>query len=653
MKSAATLLLLSALCLLPACRQPPAETPETTAAEPVYLNLGPDAAYVGKEACRTCHADKYETFVEAEMGRSFKPATLSKSAADFEHPKPVYDPHRDFYYLPVHRGEDLFIMEYRLAGRDTVYKRIEKIDYIIGSGQHTNSHIMDVNGYLYQMPLTWYAQEGKWDLPPKFAGGNNARFTRPIPATCMSCHNAMPDFVPGSENRFAEAPDGIDCERCHGPGSIHVEAKRAGEVVDVTKEIDRTIVNPRKLPIDRQFDVCRRCHMQGAAVWKRSPLEFRPALRLSDFENVFWPRYADSTHQFIMASHPDRLQMSACFTESRKRPETFGAMTCTTCHDPHVGVKTLGADHYAQVCASCHTPENDNLCAEDEAVRARVGDNCVSCHMPVSGSIDIPHVKVTDHFIRVTKPDEIEILSAEEGDASQKRLVRLAALIDKSPPPEEVAEGFLTYYEEVTNHPGFLDSAAAYLEQAQRTKTPQELARSLVRLWFWQKNFGAIKTLAPTLDPNAVDDAWTWYRIGEAFLSTGAPQDAAMYFRRAVDHAPGHLRFRNKLGAALSQSGLLDEALATFDAILTDNPKFEEAYNDRGFTRALLGDMAGAEADFRAALALDPDAILPLANLASLYFNTDRKAEARPLVKRLLELDPSNDDYRMFWNMLR
>ncbi|MBT8400952.1 MAG: pilus assembly protein TadD, partial [Rhodothermia bacterium] len=179
-----------------------------------YVNLDPDVAYVGQAACARCHPDKAETYVHSEMGRSFKMATLENSAADFSKMSPVYDPHRDFYYKAFNRDQDLYIHEYRLQNGDTVHSRVEKIDYIVGSGQHTNSHIMEENGYLFQMPLTWYVQDGKWDLPPGFEDGVNKRFDRAIEVECMSCHNATPDYVPGSGNRYDEVPLGIDCERC-------------------------------------------------------------------------------------------------------------------------------------------------------------------------------------------------------------------------------------------------------------------------------------------------------------------------------------------------------------------------------------------------------------------------------------------------------
>ena len=39
-------------------------------------------------------------------------------------------------------------------------------------------------------------------------------------------------------------------------------------------------------------------------------------------------------------------------------------------------------------------------CSETMEKRNIVGDNCVSCHMPKELNLDIPHVSVTDHFIR-------------------------------------------------------------------------------------------------------------------------------------------------------------------------------------------------------------------------------------------------------------
>ena len=135
-----------------------ASTSLSVTKDKTYKNLSADVKYVGINKCRQCHYDKYETFIETGMGKSFDKATKQKSSAKFDKNTIVYDKFSDFYYHPFWSGDTMKIMEFRLEGKDTVYKRIETVDYIIGSGHHTNSHIFSTNGYLHQMPVTFYTR---------------------------------------------------------------------------------------------------------------------------------------------------------------------------------------------------------------------------------------------------------------------------------------------------------------------------------------------------------------------------------------------------------------------------------------------------------------------------------------------------------------
>ena len=79
----------------------------------------------------------------------------------------------------------------------------------------------------------------------------------------------------------------------------------AGELVDTSKYIDYSIVNPGKLPIDKQFQLCMRCHLQGNAVLAdgKSFYDFKPGMDLKDVMTVFTARYEDD-ESFIMAFTP-------------------------------------------------------------------------------------------------------------------------------------------------------------------------------------------------------------------------------------------------------------------------------------------------------------------------------------------------------------
>ena len=129
-----------------------------------YLNHSDTVKYVGINTCKQCHIDIYESFIQTGMGKSFDLASKQKSSAKINKHTVIYDSFSDFYYHPFWDKDSLKIMEFRLNKMDTVYKRIEKVDFIIGSGQHTNSHMYNTNGYVRQMPLTFYTQKvsGIW-----------------------------------------------------------------------------------------------------------------------------------------------------------------------------------------------------------------------------------------------------------------------------------------------------------------------------------------------------------------------------------------------------------------------------------------------------------------------------------------------------------
>ena len=57
-----------------------------------YLNHNDTVQYVGKEECRMCHADIYDSYMQTGMGKSLHYATREHSALEGSDMPIIYDP---------------------------------------------------------------------------------------------------------------------------------------------------------------------------------------------------------------------------------------------------------------------------------------------------------------------------------------------------------------------------------------------------------------------------------------------------------------------------------------------------------------------------------------------------------------------------------
>ncbi|MBK8442226.1 MAG: tetratricopeptide repeat protein [Sphingobacteriales bacterium] len=630
-KNAALWLFLSVIAffLLHRCKNV-AAPPATAAASP-YRNHADTVRYVGNETCRTCHTAHYDSFVQTGMGQSFHFATPQKSAAQFGQHILVRDTLRQLNYYPFWRNDSLFVLEFRLEGKDTTHRLEQYIQYIVGSGQHTNSHIYNVNGFLRQAPVTFYTQTQRWDLAPGFGSGFNSRFSRIVGQECMSCHNSHAAFVQGSENKFDAVPLGIGCERCHGRGGLHVQEKMAGIVTDTSQTPDYSIVNPRRLPRELQMDVCRRCHAQGVTVLQdgKTFSDFLPGMALSSCQDVYLPHYDGAQTQLIMAAHADRLQLSNCYRKSE--------MTCLNCHNPHISVKQTPRSTFNTACEKCHNSSSKPLCSAPESVRQTRQNDCSGCHMEQSAAIDIPHVRIHDHFIR--KP----LTAAEKNNIG--RFIGLACINNAQPTDLSKAQAYLHFYEQFNHETQHLDSAAYYIQRLQVGKAEERSRRQLLQIHeaYLRGDMKKIIGFAADLSPEILQDAWTAYRVGEAFLEQQQWQRAETYLRRAAELLPYQLDFQIKLAVALQYMQQLEAAEAILFRVIAQDPMQAAAHNNLGFVYFNLGKTKLAKQHYEQALHLQPDYVAALLNLAAWYAYEQETPALKKIVERILRIEPHNE----------
>ncbi len=613
-----------------------------TEATPLYANLHDTVKYVGMETCKGCHQDIYDTFIETGMGQSFGHATPEKSKGKYGDHVIIHDSTSGYYYHPFFRSDSLFFLEYQLDELgDTSYQREQHIAYIVGSGHHTNSHIVEDNGYLYQAPITFYTQKGIWDLAPGFDGGSNSRFSRIINLECMSCHNTLPAFIEGSENKYRHIPKGISCERCHGPGEAHVLEKQAGIIIDTSKAVDYSIVNPAKLPSrELKMSVCQRCHLQGVSILEdqKNYDDFKPGMHLTDVMHVFLPEFDGHQTQFIMASQAHRLTKSLCYQKSD--------MTCLSCHNPHVSVQVTPRQQFNDKCGGCHSDTEtgkDDCSLELKQRTAKNKNDCSACHMPESPSIDIPHVTVTDHYIRRPIPE------AEKDQIEQ--FIGLFNVTGGKVDALTHAKAFLHYYEAYSPRPAYLDSAANLLQQSSEKNIFKRFPIS-VHLHYLQKDYATIRQKAKKINLANIKDGWTAYRVGEAYLDDGQYPKAESYFLRALDFIPLNLDFKNKLATAYLQQNKVEAARRELESLIKESPQHLSALTNLGFCYLQLGQVQKANELYDQALQLDPNYVNALLNKVGLHLMRSEKKQAKDLLKKVRKLDPQNQKAQDLWRSL-
>jgi predicted CXXCH cytochrome family protein len=578
-----------------ACRTDEMQSDLTSLSNSPFLNHNDSVHYLGIDQCYPCHSDKFESFKNTGMGSSFGPANPHFSKIFHSKPTLVYDTINDLYYLPEWLDSQFYITEFRIFERDTVHKRTEKIDYIIGSGHHTNSHFNVRNNYVYQAPLTFYTQKGIWDLPPGFEKGNNSRFNRIIEPECMTCHNALPQFTIGSANHYDKIPHGIDCERCHGPGSIHVQRRLKGFVTP-TGQIDSSIVNPGKLSWSLQVDVCQRCHLQGNSVLKegKSFFDFKPGMPLHEVFEVFMPEYADGS-EFRMAAHAERFQMSECFKQSNSQDESKLNFTCISCHNPHVSVRETNLKVFNDVCMQCHSEKSHKICTASGSELKKADNQCVTCHMPVSGSEDIPHVTVHDHYIRKPVSDGIQKLKGE--------LLGLTSVNGRNTDTQTLIKAYLTYFEKYETHPLYMERAKNLLSD---TKLENQLQLK-IHYHYNLQEFEAAAKFALQLNPKEIYEAWTCFRAGRSLWQTGKTKEAENWIKKAVESEPLNLNFRTAYADLLIERKNYPKAEREINFVLEQDPKFEKIMESKLRYFLALGDLKEANKTAFNCLKLNPD----------------------------------------------
>lgn len=449
------------------------------------------AIFVGSQQCHDCHAVIADAYASTPMARS---SGLAEAV-----------PPAEF---------TIFGQHYQVGGKRLIFQQgTAPLDYFIGSNANGRSYLYQREGYLFELPVTWYQLTRSWDASPGYEQYREVRLDRPVETSCVMCHASQVRFVPGTQNRYGEPPfleNGVACERCHGAGSEHVRNPATAHMA-----------NPAKLDAERRDSVCIQCHLTGASrviPAGRRFADFRAGDKIADYATYFV--WEGEQPDLKVTSHAERLAASAC------KQAAGDTLWCGTCHDVH-----RNADRTQAACLGCH-------------VEAHHSDqSCAQCHMPKAAAVDAGHGVFTDHSI--------------------PRIPKLAA---KTPAGKELrpfvgvsSDRALGIAYAETGDP----RAAAHLARAQ----PAD-AEVLMRLAILQEDPQRAATLYQAALRQQPANTTALVNLGVLYAQAGRPEEAAELWQRALETNPAIE------GVALNLSKVLplDKARAALERYLTFNP---------------------------------------------------------------------------------
>lgn len=597
--------------------------------------------YIDSRSCATCHAGIYETYRHTGMARAF----YAPSADSIPNARPYFHRASGTWYQVLAKNNAFYQRTWQAgySGNPDTNSDV-KIDYVMGSGNHVRTFLHRTSrNTLIELPLAWYAEKGGyWALNPGF-DVSHPPVNREIGYDCMFCHNAYPAIPVGHEEAGAEPvysgalPEGIDCQRCHGPGENHVRAAQVSQ--PKREDIRKAIFNPKS-----NMEVCMQCHLETTSFalpnairrFDRGPYSYRPGEPLAAFM-LFFDHAPGSGHddKFEIVSSAYRLRKSQCFLKSD------GRLTCTTCHNPHdIPHGTDALDRYNRTCRQCHSVV--------QAKAHPANPNCVSCHMPKRRTEDVVHAVMTDHLIQRRAPaNALAELAERHGDeyrgevtsygASDELYTAVAQVLQKS----NLNAGIPRLEEAIAKHQPA--PAEAYLElgDAYRNVDQESKARTVYQQALTRKPNSALILRRLGQPQQAVQaepsNAEAWYDLGLMHSEQGRKSEAVTALRKATEFDPEFAEAWNSLGAALAEIGQPDQAESAFRKALVIDPNLTGAHGNLANLLSAKGHLPEAIWNYERATGTAIEQFNWGVTLARL----NRLAEAQTHVENALRSDPN------------
>ncbi|UPY38442.1 cytochrome c3 family protein [Sediminicoccus sp. KRV36] len=615
--------------------------------------------FVGSATCASCHSTQASAWRESDHARAMAPAIPANILGDFSGVTATDGRHTATF----RREGDRYVIRTDGPGGEVA-------DFTI-----TESFGVDpLQQYLVLFPdgrrqaLPW-----AWDSRPREQGGQrwyHLMADDPLPAgdplhwtgreqnwnfMCASCHSTgLVRGYDAARHRYDTSwtEISVGCESCHGPGAGHVAWAQRGAPAEIAhrglsvwlrdgsggawrfaENDPRGIARwegPPRQSTAAQVETCAPCHSRAR------PLVADP-LPGTRFLDTHAPMLLERGEYHANGQIQGEVFEWGSFAQSRM---SRAGVVCGDCHEPHRG--TLRAEGNA-VCTQCHLPARFDVASHHRHAPGSEGAQCASCHMPAVTYMGVDRRR--DHAFSLPRPDVAAQINAPDTCTS----------CHTDRPQAWAAQRILDWFgprRRDDPHPGLAIAAgregrpgadallAALVNQRAEAPILRATAVSLLPMPPSQATAQAIG--AALLDPEplvraaalrTLEGLHPRNRIHAArFL---ADETRLVRIEAARTLAPVPLASLPE--AARPAFARAWEELLASERVAAERP---EAHVNIAALLTARGDMAGAEAAYRDALARDAGHLGALVNFADFEAQRGRPAAAEDVLRRAVAAHP-------------
>ncbi len=445
--------------------------------------------FVGAAACAKCHENEHQSYLLTAHSRAMGLVDPDSEPPDGNF---YHEPSQRSYSVDRHEGK-MWHAESGAAtpktqgtkrtqgtevGAESVPEVREPVKYLVGSGRHSRTYLVEQDGFLMESPISWYSSTKDWRMSPGYDRASHDGFERSADQGCLICHVGRFEPIDGAMNRLTILETSIGCERCHGPGAAHVAKWKdhPAALLGTVNETDDSIVHPGHLTRELKEAICSQCHLRGdATVIQRGHAvsDFLPGTPLTE-TRIDYRLEADNGEMKVVG-HVDQMYASRCYQQST-------SLTCTTCHDAHAEtIPDLASGFYRNKCIECHGDSNCRL-SLPERHQQDASDNCIKCHMPQVPT-DIPHIAFTHHRIGIHIEATIEKTSNESpGGLVPREAAGGSAALRPQPPSRLVPFGDLAGMTEIQQQRCLGLACAEFADKQPNPDTASEYRSQAIQL---------------------------------------------------------------------------------------------------------------------------------------------------------------------------